>query len=65
MPPSLKQSVKASNSLAFRKQHDTHRYIAKGQDKVGTKVKFNVRGKMNEAEVVKTPFVPAKYYKKA
>lgn len=37
--------------------------MAKGQDKVGTKVKLQVRGKLNDAEIVKTPFVPAHYYK--
>jgi len=40
-------------------------YVTKGEDKVGTEVKLNVRGKMNPATVSKTPFVPAKYYKKA
>ena len=40
------------------------RYVAKPEDKVGNKLKLNVRGKLNEAEIVKTPFVPARYYKK-
>ncbi len=39
------------------------RYVTKGLDKVGTKLKIVVRGKVNDAEVVKMPFVPTQYYK--
>ena len=38
-------------------------YVTKGFDKVGTKLKLVVRGKANDAEVVKMPFVPTNYYK--
>lgn len=38
-------------------------YIAKGFDKAGTKVKLVVRGKQNDGEVTKMPFVPTTYYK--
>jgi aminomethyltransferase len=38
-------------------------YVKKGHDKVGTKLKLVVRGKQNDAEVVKMPFVPTHYYK--
>ncbi|KAL6758793.1 hypothetical protein V8C86DRAFT_2587918 [Haematococcus lacustris] len=38
-------------------------YVQKGHDKAGTKVKLVVRGKANDAEVVKMPFVPTHYYK--
>ena len=40
-------------------------YVATAHSKLGTKLKVNVRGKVNEAEVSKMPFVPAKYYKPA
>lgn len=39
-------------------------YVKKGYRKAGTKVKVEVRGKQNDAEVTKMPFVPAKYYKR-
>ncbi len=39
------------------------RYVEKGHDKAGTKLKLVVRGKANDAEVVKMPFVPTHYYK--
>ncbi len=38
-------------------------YVQKGFDKVGTKVKLVVRGKQNDAEVTKMPFVPTRYFK--
>lgn len=38
-------------------------YVAKGQDKAGTKLKLVVRGKAYDAEVTKMPFVPTHYYK--
>lgn len=38
-------------------------YIATPYSKVGTKVGIKVRGKVNDAEVTKLPFVPTKYYK--
>lgn len=38
-------------------------YVAKGFEKVGTKVKLMVRGKPNDAEVAKMPFVPTTYFK--
>jgi len=38
-------------------------YVLKGQDKAGTKLKLVVRGKLNDAEIVKMPFVPTHYYK--
>ena len=40
-------------------------YVASECSKIGTKLKVNVRGKVNEAEVTKMPFVAAKYYKPA
>ena len=40
-------------------------YLDTAKSKLGTKVKVNVRGKINEAEVTKMPFVPSKYYKPA
>ena len=40
-------------------------YVETGKSKLGTKVKVNVRGKVNDAEVTKMPFVPSKYYKPA
>lgn len=40
-------------------------YVATANSKVGSKLKVNVRGKVNDAEVSKMPFVPAKYYKPA
>ena len=40
-------------------------YVETAKSKVGTKLKVSVRGKVNEAEVTKMPFVPSKYYKPA
>jgi len=38
-------------------------YVKSDFAKVGTKVGIDVRGKINEAEIVKMPFVPARYFK--
>jgi len=38
-------------------------YVHGKYSKVGTKIKFNVRGKMIDGVVAKTPFVPTKYKK--
>ncbi|KAM7271887.1 hypothetical protein ACFE04_031101 [Oxalis oulophora] len=38
-------------------------YVKTGYQKIGTKVKILVRGKPNDGEVTKMPFVPTKYYK--
>lgn len=38
-------------------------YVKKPYDKAGTKLKLEVRGKKNDAEVTKMPFVPTTYYK--
>mmetsp|Transcript_27278 Transcript_27278/g.69441 ORF Transcript_27278/g.69441 Transcript_27278/m.69441 type:complete len:405 (-) Transcript_27278:318-1532(-) len=38
-------------------------YVEKGHDKAGTKLKLVVRGKQNDAEVVKMPFVATHYFK--
>ncbi|KAI8866319.1 aminomethyltransferase precursor [Ramicandelaber brevisporus] len=40
-------------------------YVQNGLHKTGTKLKVSVRGKLQDAEVVKMPFVPAKYHKSA
>lgn len=37
-------------------------YVETGLSKVGTKVLIEIRKKMHEAEVVKLPFVPTRYY---
>lgn len=37
--------------------------MQKGFDKAGTKLKVVVRGKSNDAEVTKMPFVPTHYFK--
>jgi aminomethyltransferase len=47
--PSLKQNIAMG-------------YVDSKHAKVGTKVNFQVRKKMVEAEVSKMPFVPTKYY---
>jgi len=39
-------------------------YVTKPYRKAGTKLKVVVRGKPQDAEVTKMPFVPAKYYKR-
>jgi aminomethyltransferase len=39
-------------------------YVEKGHGKAGTKLKVVVRGKENDAEVTKMPFVPNTYYRK-
>ena len=38
-------------------------YVQKGNQKSGTKLKVVVRGRSNEAEVTKMPFVPTTYYR--
>ena len=38
-------------------------YVKKPFDKTGTKLKLEVRGRKNDAEVTKMPFVPTTYYK--
>lgn len=38
-------------------------YVANGHHKAGTKIKVEVRGRVNEGTVTKMPFVPAHYYK--
>ncbi|GAQ84488.1 glycine cleavage T-protein family [Klebsormidium nitens] len=38
-------------------------YVATGHHKAGTKIKVEVRGRVNEGTVTKMPFVPAHYYK--
>lgn len=38
-------------------------YIKKPYDKAGTKLKVDVRGRKNDAEVSKMPFVKTTYYK--
>jgi aminomethyltransferase len=38
-------------------------YVKKPYDKSGTKLKVLVRGKQNDAEVTKMPFVKTTYYK--
>ena len=38
-------------------------YVKNGFHKVGTPLKVKVRDRVQEAQVVKMPFVPAKYYK--
>jgi aminomethyltransferase len=40
-------------------------YVGKGHGKAGTKLKVVVRGKENDAEVTKMPFVPNTYYRKS
>ena len=40
-------------------------YVRKGSHKIGTKLGVVVRGKRREAEVVKMPFVPSRYWKQA
>lgn len=40
-------------------------YVSTASEKAGSKVFVNVRGKAGEAEVVKMPFVPTRYYKKS
>lgn len=40
-------------------------YVERGHHKAGTKLGVVVRGKRREAEVVKMPFVPSKYWKQA
>lgn len=37
-------------------------YIKTDSSKVGTKVAVEIRGKKWDAEIVKTPFVPTRYY---
>lgn len=38
-------------------------YVKKPHDKSGTKLKVDVRGRKNDAEVTKMPFVQTTYYK--
>ena len=38
-------------------------YVKKPHDKSGTKLKVVVRGKQNDAEVTKMPFVKTTYYR--
>jgi len=38
-------------------------YVEGKYSKVGTNIKINVRGKMLDSVVAKTPFVPTKYKK--
>ena len=40
-------------------------YVETAHSKLGTKLKVNVRGNVNDVEVTKMPFVPSKYYKPA
>ena len=38
-------------------------YVQKGNQKSGTQLKVVVRGRSNEAEVTKMPFVPTTYHR--
>lgn len=38
-------------------------YVRKGSNKLGTKVKVDVRGKLRDAEITKMPFVETHYYR--
>ena len=40
-------------------------YVDTAKSKLGTRLHVSVRGKLSEAEVVKMPFVPSRYYKPA
>ncbi|PVZ96653.1 hypothetical protein BB558_004245, partial [Smittium angustum] len=38
-------------------------YVNKGLNKKGTQVKIKVRNRMQDAEIVKMPFIQSNYYK--
>ena len=58
-------TVTSGRTSPMTNEHIAIGYVDKPHNKSGTKLQVKVRTRFAEAEVVKMPFVPTKYYKPA